>query len=110
VIIPKKGSRRIQVDGRAYAWRIRKRPTYGQAVLGGTMRVAIQSESGGATLVVDLDIQRPDSWIAPVPVSVTPAIVQKIVATALAAGWEPEVPGPAMALVYSLAAGSVGSG
>lgn len=44
--LPRKGLRSVEVDGIAYEWSIRKKPTYSQAALNTSMIVAIQMAEG----------------------------------------------------------------
>ena len=88
--IPKKGSRRINVDGRQYAWLIRKGPTNVQAAFKTPLRVAIQSCAEGArsVLIVNLRVSRSDNWLGQHQTGLTPAAVEDIIKRALSAGWE----------------------
>jgi hypothetical protein len=100
--IRKVGSRRVVVDGVAYLWRVRRRPTYCQANAWGPLSVSVQlAEEPGAVLVVDLDRPRPDNWLslsAPPSRPLLPSEVAGLVRRALAAGWRPECPGPQFVL------------
>lgn len=79
------------MDGVAYEWLIRKKPTYSQAALGGTMNLAIQSadEDTRCILVADLQVSRPDSWIDSHQTAVKPAMIRMLIKEALEAGWHP---------------------
>jgi len=102
--IPKKGSRRLEVGGTTYAWRIRKSPTYAQGAFATSMTVAIEAtaETRGTVLVVDLMISRPDNWLRPHKTAVTPSLVRHLILRGLDAGWRPSVPGAAMRLEHPL--------
>ncbi|MFD8118483.1 hypothetical protein [Streptomyces microflavus] len=91
----KKGSRHITVDGRIYRWRIRRRPTYCQALVWSPLTYAVEyAETPGTTLVVTTNQPHPSNWFD-VPASpVLPAQVADTVRTARAHGWTPETPGP----------------
>jgi hypothetical protein len=92
--IPRKGSRKIEVSGYRLIWRIRRKPTYSQGNAWSPMTIAVASASGrGSTLIVNLDVTRPDAWLLPSAVSVTPADVAHLVSEALSDGWQPEVDG-----------------
>ncbi|MFO7566880.1 MAG: hypothetical protein R6X02_29825 [Enhygromyxa sp.] len=93
--LPKKGRRRVELDGRGYHWLIRKQPTYCQGALGSSMTMAIELADAAVngTLLVEFGISRPDNWLAPHQTSVTPKVVREIIAAALAAGWQPETAG-----------------
>lgn len=90
--IPQKGSRRIVVDGVAYRWTIRRKPTYNQ-LLGSRMTFAVQldNEKLASTLVVNTPYQRPDSAIAKQKAVIMPRDVTAAIRAALLEGWEPEV-------------------
>jgi hypothetical protein len=92
--IRKTGSRQIIVDGMAYRWRIRRKPTYCQACFAGCLTVAIQlAENPGRTLLA-LGAARPDNLIGNPSVIVTPQTVAATIRAALAEGWEPATQGP----------------
>lgn len=91
-----KGSRAITVDGRAYRWRVRHRPTYDQDCLGGRLSFAVESaEARGSVLVVRTPHPHPGALVrAEPPVPVTPGAVAAAVRAARAAGWRPGRAGP----------------
>ena len=87
--IARKGSRLVHVDGVTYRWSLRPRPTYAQG-LGGALTFAVVDEaSPGSTLVVTLDVARPDNWLGEPSASVTPATVERAIRKALSNGWRP---------------------
>jgi hypothetical protein len=72
--IPRKDSRKIAVAGYHPIWRIRRKSTYSQALAWSPMTIAVASASGrGSKLILELDVTRPDAWLLPSVVSVTPA-------------------------------------
>jgi hypothetical protein len=90
----RKGSRKIEVAGYRLVWRIRRKLTYSQANGWSPMTIAVASASGrGAKLILELDVTRPDAWLLPSAVSVTPATVARFVLQAISDGWQPEVGG-----------------
>jgi hypothetical protein len=92
--ILRKGSRKIEVAGYRLIWRIRRKATYSQANAWSPMTIAVASASGrGSKLILNLDVTRPDAWLLPSVVSVTPADVARLVLQALSDGWQPEVDG-----------------
>lgn len=93
--LPSKGRRRVEHEGRAYHWLIRKRPTYWQGAYQSAMTMAVELADADTkgTLLVDFRVSRPDNWIAPHQTSVTPKVVREAIAAALAAGWVPEAAG-----------------
>ncbi|WXH27427.1 hypothetical protein WA016_01350 [Myxococcus stipitatus] len=109
--IPKKGSRKISVGESEYEWRIRKKPTYMQAVSQTPMRIAVQASTQGPrkVLLVDLSVSRPDNWIARHGTGITPATVRDIIERALAAGWVPCSTGPAFIFRYAVVQDTVGT-
>lgn len=92
-MIPKRGSRRIIVEGVGYLWRLRKRPTRGH-VAGGSVCVAVAEESGhGSTLLVELGAH-PSNQVGRFGSAVTPGDVDGWVRAAVRDGWTPLDPGP----------------
>ncbi|MFV2195562.1 hypothetical protein [Nocardiopsis sp. LOL_012] len=93
----RKGSRHITVDGTGYRWRVRRRPTYAQALCEFPMTFAVElAEEPGQTLVVATQHPHPGSWLSDAPpVPVTPGIVSTAIRSALAQGWSPACPGSA---------------
>ncbi|MFC7650030.1 hypothetical protein ACFQX6_64120 [Streptosporangium lutulentum] len=62
--IPKKGSRLISVDGTAYRWRIRHKPTYCQGNGWGSLTYAVEPAGRrGRVLLVELPCSRSDAWL-----------------------------------------------
>ena len=89
--LPRKNLRAVEVDGIAYEWLIRKKPTYSQAAFNSSMIVAIQKaeEERPCVLVADLQVKRPDNWISPHQTAVKPAMVRNLISKALESGWQP---------------------
>ncbi|GIH50784.1 hypothetical protein SAMN05421833_12376 [Microbispora rosea] len=97
--IPRKGSRLITVDGVAYRWRIRRKPTYGQAIGEGSLSFAIElAEGPGLVLLVSLPFSLPDVWVGERTMAVRPALVAEAVRMALGQGWDPRQAGRAFDL------------
>jgi hypothetical protein len=94
VTIPKRGSRRIEVDGESFRWRLRRRPTAAQRGGRTPMLVAIVSERGGATLLVRSRAQHPSNEVALASAAVTPGHVADYVREGKRAGWVSTEPGP----------------
>src|SRR4051794_28118986 len=80
------GSRRVEVDGQTYLWRVRRSPTYAQAAFATALTFTVQHAGGGSVLVVTCDRPRPDNWLGRPGVIVTPAIVAACIREATA-GW-----------------------
>ena len=92
--IPKKGSRKITVDGLEYRWTIRKKPSYGQAIDESNLTAAIELyDSPGTTLVITFPFTRPDSWISPGNESVKPSDIKDSIIRAVQQGWKPDSKG-----------------
>ena len=103
--IARKGSRPIIVDGVAYRWSVRPRPSYSQGLANGSLTFAVVTdEAPGSTLVVTLDVARPDNWMHEPSASITPATVEGAIRQALLHGWRPEQTGSAFPLQIHAAA------
>src|SRR5262245_11353517 len=97
--LARKGARRIVVDGVAFSWTVRRRPTYSQA--NGWSPVAFGAQQGqdaGAVLVVSLPFAHAGNWMGLPSMAVRPAQVAAGIRRALADGWQPSAPGPAFTL------------
>ncbi len=98
----KKGSRRITVDGRIYRWKIRRRPTYSQALIWSPLTYAVEyAEAPGSTLVVTTNQPHPSNWFDAPASPVLPSRVADTVRTAHDRGWAPGLPGPPFQLDQS---------
>lgn len=98
----RKGSRRIVVDGTAYRWRLRGRPTYSQRLAWSPCTYAAEhADTPGMTLVVTTDQLHPSSWMGREAEPVRPSDVASAVRLALREGWRPTLPGPAFHLDQS---------
>ncbi|MDX3118809.1 hypothetical protein [Streptomyces scabiei] len=94
----RKGSR-IVVDGTAYRWRLRGRPTYPQGVAWSPCTFAVErADTPDTTLVVTTDQPHPSNWIGRETDPVLPSGVAAAVRLALRAGWTPTLPGSAFHL------------
>jgi hypothetical protein len=92
--IPRKGSRRITVDGQTYLWRVRGKPTYSQALAWTPLMVGVEQEGvRGSTLIIRLDAAHPSNWVNAPRKAVTPGVVEAHIRTALKQGWEPTARG-----------------
>lgn len=97
--IPRKGSRRLTVDGVAYRWRIRQRPTYMQGAFGHTLNLAVElADDPQCTLIVELAQAHPCNWLGDPAVPVKPSQVTDHIRNALDSGWQPENQGDAFRL------------
>ena len=101
--IARKGSRRIIVDSIPYRWIVRPRPTYDQALAQTGMSFAVDLENGGlTTLLVKLNVLRPDNWMNVDFVPITPVVVERAIRQALTTGWNPIDRGGAFELTCTL--------
>ncbi|MEV0728131.1 hypothetical protein [Polymorphospora sp. NPDC050346] len=97
-----KGSRRITVDGVAFRWSVRRRPTYSQGSGWSPLTFVVeQAEQPGALLVAALPCAHPGNWFGLPSQPVLPGTVAAGVRQALTAGWQPSRPGPAFKLDLS---------
>ncbi|MFF3439817.1 hypothetical protein [Streptosporangium sp. NPDC002721] len=97
--IPKKGSRLITVDGVAYRWRVRHKPTYSQGNAWGPLTFAVEPADGsGRVLLVSLPCSRPDAWLGERSMTIRPALVTATIRRALDHGWDPRRTGSAFLL------------
>ncbi|MFD7094095.1 hypothetical protein [Streptomyces xanthophaeus] len=105
----RKGSRPITVDGVAYRWRLRGRPTYDQGLVRAPVTYAVEHAAApGSTLVVTTGQPHPSNWLGVQAGPVLPARVADGIRSALDAGWRPESPGSPFLL--DLSAGFEGAG
>jgi hypothetical protein len=95
VALNTKGSRPLVVDGVAYRWNVRRKPSYGQLLGESNLVFAVQrSDVSGQVLVVDTGQVRSDAALgADENAAVTPSRVVSAIRSALVAGWTPDKPG-----------------
>ncbi|MFG2840832.1 hypothetical protein ACGFYE_38220 [Streptomyces zaomyceticus] len=90
----KRGSRLINVDGTAYRWRLRGRPTYDQALVQSPLTYAVEhADTPGTTLVVSTNQPHPSNWFGTKGSPSLPAQVADSIRTATTDGWMPASPG-----------------
>ncbi|MFE2217470.1 hypothetical protein ACFW93_36820 [Streptomyces canus] len=98
----RKGSRRIVVDGTAYRWRLRGRPTYSQGLAWAPCTFAVEhADMPGMTLLVTTNQPHPSNWLGREAEPVRSAGVAAAVRLALSEGWTPAAPGSAFHLDQS---------
>jgi hypothetical protein len=86
----RKGSRRIVVDGTSYRWRLRRRPTYGQALCWSPCTYAVEhAEHSGTTLIVTTNQPHSSNWLERPGEPVLPSDVANAITVALQQGWVP---------------------
>jgi hypothetical protein len=109
--LTRKGSRHIVVDGTAYRWRLRRRPTYSQALAWTPCTFAVEhADGGGTTLVVTTAHAHPGNWLGREYRPVLPTDVRQAVEHALREGWNPASPGSPFHLDFSNGGTGVGHG
>lgn len=92
--LPKKGSRRIDVDGVEYRWVIRHKPTYTEAIGQANLRAVVELyENPLSVLKIGFMLPRNDSWLTNSKVEVGPRHIQMAIQKALISGWEPHIKG-----------------
>ncbi|MDH6214923.1 hypothetical protein [Streptomyces pseudovenezuelae] len=90
----RKGARRIVVEGTAYRWRLRRRPTYFQALAWTPCTFAVEhADEGGSILVVTTNHPHASNWFGREAKPVLPSDVTQAVQLALREGWTPTEPG-----------------
>ncbi|RYZ78883.1 MAG: hypothetical protein EOP06_28245 [Proteobacteria bacterium] len=91
---PRKGWRRIVVDGAIYRWTVSRQAKYWDNYFYSPMQFTVESPAG-ALLTVKLNRPRLDYWIAPERkeemIPVTPHEVAQEIRNALRDGWNPQV-------------------
>ncbi|WP_405863480.1 hypothetical protein [Streptomyces sp. NBC_00005] len=89
-----KGARRIVVDGTAYRWRLRRRPTYFQSLAWSPCTFAVEhADTPGITLVVTTNQAHPSNWFGREAKPVLPSDVAQAIKAALGESWTPTAPG-----------------
>ena len=89
--IPKKGSRKIVVDGVEYRWRVRWKPSYSQAIGETNLTAAIELyENPQSILSITFPWVRYDAWIGAAEHPITPKLIENCVLNALVQGWKPD--------------------
>lgn len=93
--IPKKGTRKIIVDGEPFIWLIRRQATNMQADYGcGNLHVAVQhAQKPGSVLVILTDRPHPQCWGTKEVRPVTPSDTAQWIRQAMQFGWQPQLPG-----------------
>lgn len=94
--IPKKGTRKIIVDGDPFIWLIRRQATNTQADYGwGNLHVGVEhAQKRGSVLVILTDRPHPQGLTPTNEVkSVTPSDAAQWIRQAVQLGWQPQLPG-----------------
>lgn len=92
--IPKKGTRKIIVDGEPFLWLIRRQATYTQENCG-NLHIAVEhAEKPGSVLVILTDRPHPQGLTPTNEVKpVTPSDAAQWIRQAVQLGWQPQLPG-----------------
>ncbi|MCY1010897.1 hypothetical protein OV079_36100 [Nannocystis pusilla] len=92
--VPKRGARRIVVDGVEYSWRLRRRPTPDQRSGRTPLLLAVAARGvDGPAMLVRLHRPHPGNEVGLASAAVTPREVAELVREGLRAGWQPARPG-----------------
>lgn len=93
--IPRKGSRKIVIQGEEFRWLVRRKATSSQVDYGsGKIHVAIEhGQEKGATLHVETDRPHPKDWSTLKVEPITPLDVSRWVLLAIQKGWRPKAAG-----------------
>ncbi|MGB3637096.1 MAG: hypothetical protein WBA39_05825 [Rivularia sp. (in: cyanobacteria)] len=93
--IPKKGSRKITVDGENFIWLIRRKATFYQTDYGiGFLNVAVEhAEESGSKLIIMTNKPHPKDWAKTEVKTVVPSEVSSWIHQAIKGGWEPKKSG-----------------
>lgn len=98
----RKGARRIVVDGTAYRWRLRRRPTYFQGLAWSPCTFAVEhADTPGTTLVVTTNQPHLNNWVGREAEPLLPCDIARAIECALHEGWTPTAPGPSFHLGLS---------
>ncbi|MDT0584361.1 hypothetical protein [Brumicola blandensis] len=89
--LPKKGSRKISVDGQDYRWSIRSKPTYSEGAFACGMTAAAELyDSPVSTLLIVFDAPRPDNWLLQDGKNITPKMIEASIKASIEDGWKPK--------------------
>jgi hypothetical protein len=90
----RKGARHIVVNGAADRWRLRRRPTYSQALCWSPCTYAVEhADRPGSVLVVTTDQPHSSNWLGHQARPVLPSDVANAIELALSRGWTPTASG-----------------
>ncbi|OUL34670.1 hypothetical protein [Nostoc sp. 106C] len=92
--IPKRGTRKIVVDGEPFIWLIRRQATNSQAdYCCGYIHVAVEhAQEPGSVLAIRTDKPHSENWITEVK-PVKPKDVARWILQAMESGWQPKTLG-----------------
>jgi hypothetical protein len=86
----KKGSRLLTLDGVAFRWTVRRKPSYCQANAWTPLTFAVeQADVHGAILIVSLPAAHPRNWMGARTMAVRPRTIAKAIRQGLSSGWRP---------------------
>lgn len=82
------------MDGRAYRWQLRSRPSYGQGLCWTPCTYAVEDyDQPGRALVVRTDRPHPGNWLNRPSEPVLPGEVARTIRLAVERGWDPSSSG-----------------
>ncbi|MEV0000455.1 hypothetical protein [Streptomyces sp. NPDC050848] len=82
------------MDGTAYRWRLRGRPTYDQGLVRSPLIYVVEhADTSGTTLVVTTNQPHPSNWFGTQGSPILPAQVADSIRAAVTDGWMPASPG-----------------
>ncbi|MEM7715553.1 MAG: hypothetical protein AAF349_18600 [Cyanobacteria bacterium P01_A01_bin.68] len=101
--IPKKGSRKITVDGENFIWLIRRKATHSQAgYYVDYINVAVEhAEESGSKLIIMTDKPHPENLCKTSESKVVPSEVSSWINQAIKAGWKPKKSGKPFEFIVS---------
>ena len=95
----KKGSRLLTLDGVAFRWTVRRKPSYCQPNAWTPLTFAVeQADVHGAILMVSLPAAHPRNWTGARTIAVRPRTIAKAIRQGLSSGWRPAQAGSALRL------------
>lgn len=100
--IPKKGSRKIFVDGIEYRWRVRHKSTYSQSDYNlSYVNASVETyDTAKCTLLITFPWARFDAYTGEGEQPITPRLIESCIKTALIRGWKPTEKGQTFTLIY----------
>lgn len=93
---------RIEVEGEPYLWRLQRQPGWsGETGAWRGMAIAVRHDEGQREAVLEFPPGPQPRYGAPQlqPSQISPALVARAIASAIAAGWDPHSRGKSVAIV-----------
>lgn len=98
----------IEVEGDPYVWRLQRRPAWSSDTAGWRgMALAVRHAEGQREAVIEFPPGPQPRFGAPElkPAQIAPALIQKAIASAIAAGWDPLSRGKTVTIVVDATGG-----